>query len=158
MALTPGPTKPPPPPGDARDRPTESAGMQAVVRWGVLIGGLNIVADLAAIALQQRLGPEAADAIQTADLAVNAVLLAMAGSSVLRETGRVLLGAAAGVLAGLIDGVVVAVAGSMAPLPGQQVPPEMLLLGNLVWNVGLGFVLAGAAAWVSRLAHRRPGS
>ena len=119
---------------------------------------MNIVADLAGIALQQRLGPDAADTIQSADLAVNAVLLAIAGSQVLRETGRVLLSAATGVLAGLIDGVVISAAGSMAPLPGQQVSPEMLLVGNLVWNVGLGLVLAGAAAWVSRLARRRPGS
>jgi hypothetical protein len=97
-------------------------------------------------------GQDAAEMLATVDQLVNAVLLAVAGMSVLRETGRVSLAAAAGLLAGFLDAIVIAVANNINPPPDAGDPSRLLL-----WNIAQGPVLAGAAAWVSSLARRRSG-
>ncbi len=161
MALTPGggrspSTKPPPsappngqyrPGGDQRPPPPPISrrASLSVVRWGVLIGGLVIIADLTAQAISQRtLSPDDLMAISTADYTVNFILFAVLGVLVVRETGRAYLGAVAGVVASVLDGIVVAAAASMAPPRGPEMPIEEYLLSNLaLWSLvaGLGGVV-----------------
>jgi hypothetical protein len=156
MALKPSggraPSAPPPPrpARDARDRPPAPAAALSALRWGLLVGGLLIIADLTTRLLVQRMGPDAADTLNQIDLAVNWALLFTAGISVQRETGRVLWGGAAGLLAGLLDAVVIAAANSLNPPPGPQDP-----LGLLVQNVVQGPIAALIAAFSSWLLRRR---
>ena len=120
------------------------------MRWGLLVGGLLIIADLSTRLILQRAGQDAADTLITVDQLVNAVLLAIAGASVERESGRIWWATLAGLLAGLLDALVIAAANSINP------PPD---LGNPLYltlqNVAQGPILATAAAWVSSLARRR---
>jgi hypothetical protein len=127
-----------------------------VLRWGLLIGGLVIIADLGSRVLQQRLtSQEIQNGIDVADWVVNIVLFSFVGVAVMRETAAVYLASLAGLLAGLIDGLVVAASNSMAPRPGvEPVPPEADILQNLL----LGMLFATVAALVNRLFLRRPGA
>ena len=130
--------------------------MASVLRWGLLIGGLAIIADLATRVVDQRLASQdAQNWLTTADLCVSIVLFAFVGWAVMRETGGVYLASLAGLLAGLLDGLVVAASNSMAPPPGvETVSPE----GDITWNLLLGMLFATVAALVSRLVLRRPGA
>jgi hypothetical protein len=122
------------------------------VRWGILAGGLLIIADLTTRLILQRAGQDAAEALGTIDVLVNAVLLAVAGASVERESGGIRWAALAGLLAGLLDALVIAAANGINPPPDQGNPLYLALQ-----NVAQGPVLATAAAWVSSLARRRTG-
>lgn len=125
-----------------------------MVRWGVLIGGLIIIADLATRAVQQRgaLSGDVMNAIDLADLVVNIALFSFLGAAVLRETGMVYMAALAGLLAGLLDGLVVAASVSLAPRAGDQAPEE-----HILWNLVLGTLFAALSAGVNRLMQRRIG-
>src|SRR5919202_4986241 len=128
MALTPGggraPSAPPPPrpARDARDRPSRSVAALSAVRWGLLAGGLLIIADLSTRLILQRAGQDAAEALITLDQLVNAVLLAIAGASVERESGGIRWATLAGLLAGVLDALVIAAANSINPPPDQGNP------------------------------------
>jgi hypothetical protein len=158
MALTPGggraPSAPPPPrpARDTRDRPPATAAALSALRWGILIGGLLIIADLTTRLILQRLGQDAEETVASIDQAVNWGLLFAVGLTVQRETGRVLLAPLAGLLAGLLDGLVIAAANSINPPPGPQDN-----LGLLLLNVGQGPPIALLAAVVSWLLRRRAG-
>ena len=159
MALTPGggraPSAPPPPrpARDTRDRPPAPAAALSALRWGVLVGGLLIIADLTTRLLVQRVGQDASETLAGLDEAVNALLLVTAGMAVQRETGRVVWSAAAGLIAGLLDGLVIAAANSINPPPGPQDA-----MGLLLQNVAQGPIVAVAAAFVSSVLRRRAGS
>ena len=165
MALTPGggrspSTKPPPSPTpgsqqrpirNGRKSPTSRLASFSVLRWGQMIGGLVIIADLAAQAISQRTAsPDDLNAIGTADEVVNFVLFAILGILVVRDTGLIYLGAIAGVFASLLDAIVVAAAASMAPPAGPEVAIEEYLIRNLL----LGTVFAGASGVVYALVLR----
>ena len=95
--------KPPP--------PTTQAASISVVRWGVLLGGLVIIVDLATqVASQRTLVPDDLDAIWAADEIINFVLFSILGILVVRDTGLIYLGAVAGIFASLLDATVVAAA------------------------------------------------
>lgn len=112
-----------------------------------------IIADLGSRAVQQRTeSPDIVGVLDTANLVLNAILFSIAGASVVRETGAVRLAALAGLLAGVIDGVVVAAADAMAPQASS--PPEVLLMDVLI-NACLGTLLAAASAWFTRMGQRR---
>ena len=131
-------------------------GEASVLRWSLLIGGLIIIADLGTLVIQQRIaaGPDVLNALDIADQVVSILLYSLVGVAVQRETGRVYLGGLAGLLAGLLDGIVLAAAASLAPRPGDEAnTPEMQLL----WNVIEGALLAAVSAWFSTLARRRAG-
>ena len=156
----------PPPPRPSPTRPprpapsvSNAAAGASVLRWGSLIGGLIIIVDLAAKALQQRLAP-GSDVVQTlepVDLVLNAILLSIAGVAVMRETHSVRMSALAGLIAGLLDALVLAAADVLAPTPGGPTSMSDALIGNISLNVITGVVLAAAAGWFTRLSQRRSG-
>jgi hypothetical protein len=164
------PSAPPPLRPTPNPRPTPSvsaaAARTAVLRWGTLIGGLVIIVDLGTKALQQRLaaGGDASNAVYSLSLILNAVLFSIAGASTLRETHSIRLAALAGLLAGLLDGVVVAAADALTPPippPPAGTPPlsQADMIGSdIVLNALIGVVLAAASAWFTRLGQRRRGS
>jgi hypothetical protein len=156
MALTPGggraPSAPPPPrpTRDARERPPAPTAALSAFRWGLLVGGLLIIADLTTRLVLQRVGQDASDTVAAIDEVVNGLLLVTAGMSVQRETGRVWWAAAAGLLAGLLDALVIFAANTINPPPGPQDP-----VGLLIQNIGQGPLVALAAAVISNLLRRR---
>jgi hypothetical protein len=169
MALTPGggrspSTKPPPsPPTDGQHRPTRDRrappasrrlASLSVLRWGVLIGGLVIIADLLAQAVSQRtLSADDLNAIGAADDLVNFILFSILGILVVRDTGLVYLGAVAGVFASLLDAIVVATAASMAPPAG----PDVAIEEYFVRNLAIGTLFAGLSGVVYMVIQRWSG-
>lgn len=158
-------TQPPPsppssgssrPPRDSRPAspPSPQAALTSVARWGFLVGGLLIIVDLATRIVQQRgsTAPEGASPIDLIDLFINIILLSFLGAAVLRETSMVYLSVLAGMLAGFLDGLVIAASVSLAPRAGDQAPEE-----HILWNVILGAVFAGISAGVNQLVRRRSG-
>jgi len=154
MAASPGggrspSTQPPPSPTpvgnhrpsrDGRPRPTPQAVSASVLRWGLLIGGLVIIVDLGAQVMSQRTAsPDDLNAIGSADEVINYVLFSILGIIVVRDTGLFYLGAVAGVLASLLDAMVVAAAASMAPPPNGALPFEQYFAENLA----IGVLFAG---------------
>jgi hypothetical protein len=129
-----------------------NAALTIVMRWVLLIGGLVIIVDLGTHALIQRVvgGAEAVGELGGANLVANIALFSVLGAVVARQTGMPYLGALAGLLASLLDGVVVATAASMAPPPGGAEPIDTYLL----WNMAYGTVPAAVAALVSTLVER----
>ncbi len=116
------------------------------------MGGLVIIADLATKAAQQRtVGTDLFDVLGVVDYVLNAIFFSVAGASVLRETGAVRFALLAGLLAGVLDGVVVAASDAVAPLPGMPTDPAQ----DLLINMGQGMLLAAASAWFTRRGQRR---
>jgi uncharacterized membrane protein len=125
---------------------------RVVLRWGLLIGGLVIIADLGSQAIDQRVTtPDVVNTVDVVDYIVNIVLFSVVGAIVVRQTGQVVFGTMAGLLAGLVDGLVIAAAASMAAL---QSNPEETILQNVV----LGAFFAAISAAVGRVILRRSGS
>src|SRR5712691_8794928 len=130
MARTPGggrspSAQPPPSPGplsnhrptrNGRPRPTARSASISVFRRALLVGGLVIIVDLGTQAIAQRTtSPDDLGAIYNADELINYLLFSLLGIIVVRDTAVFYLGAIAGVLASLLDAIVVAAAASMAP-------------------------------------------
>ncbi len=125
-----------------------------MVRWGLLLGGLVIIVDLATqVILQRTLAPQEVDAIAAADEIINFVLFSILGILVVRDSGLIYLGAIAGVFASLLDAVVVAAATSMAPPAGQQARIEDVFL----FNLAVGTVFAGTGGVVYAMLQRWSG-
>lgn len=178
MALTPGggrspstqppPAPPPPPPpppdrqaprptGDRRPRVPAQVAAAVIVRRGLLFGGLVIIFDLAARALVQRtFSVDDQALIGTFDDIANYVLFSLLGMIVVRDTRVIYLGVVAGLFAALLDAIVVAAAGVMAPMPGPG-SVEEVFISNLV----IGTLFAGVSGAVYALVQgwsrgRRP--
>jgi hypothetical protein len=167
MALTPGggqsrgtldKTPPPPtrssPPKSPKTgrtpRWTRSATM-SVLRLGLLFGGLVIIVDLGFTALQQRsLSADDVQAWETLDEILNYVLFSVLGVMVVRETNIIFAGAVAGLLAGLLDAIVVTAASLMVP---PQPTLEVLEIG-IARNLIIGLVFAGLSGVVYALVQR----
>ena len=151
----PGPARPT---RDPRGRPPPRslrALLPRALHWVLLLGGLVIVADLGTQVIEQRLtDPEAINSLIVADFVVNIVLFTMLGAIIARESGLTLLGtlvaAGAGMLASLIDGIVVATAASIAPREGAALPVR----DYLVENTTIGTVAAGLSAVVITFIDR----
>ena len=162
MALTPGGRSPstqprpsPPsssqPPGRNGRRLDLRTASASLVRWSLLIGGLVIIADLAAQALSQRaVSQDDLTTIDGADQIINYVLFSVLGIVVVRDTGLFYLGAIAGVLAALLDAIVVAAAASMAPPPGGPPP----IAEYFARNLAIGIVFAGLSGAMYGLMQR----
>lgn len=167
MALTPGgsrsSTKPrpsPPPPDRPRPRrggrrPVWSRGATiSVLRLGVLLGGLVIIADLSTQAVTQRtLSTDDVSLIQTVDELANYVLFSMLGILVVRDTGLLYAGAVAGVFASILDAIVVAAALLLAPTP----TPVAVIEQGIAYNLAIGTVFAGISGLVYALVQRWSG-
>src|SRR5712691_3083201 len=170
MARTPGggrspSTSPPPSPPKptGQTRPTRErrtpripprAAAIAILRWSVLLGGLVVIADLAAMAAFQRtVSPDDLSAIQTVDDLANYGLFSILGIIVVRDTRLFYAGAVAGLLASLLDGVVVAAARLMTPIAAVSDPIGDVFLNNLL----VGVVFAGASGLMYVLVRRWSG-
>jgi hypothetical protein len=130
---------------------------RSVVRWGVLIGGLVIIADLGAQALSQGMtNPDDVAAIAEADTVANYVLFAVLGFIVVRETGVMYLGAVAGLLAALLDGLVAIAAVAMAPPQGFVLTIEVVGW-YFARNLLIGVAFAGMSGVVYALVQRFSG-
>jgi hypothetical protein len=130
------------------------AAASVILRWSVLLGGLVIIADLAAMAAFQRsVSPDDLSAIQTVDDLANYALFSILGVVVVRETRLFYAGVIAGLLASVLDGAVVAAARLMAPIAGVTAPVGDVFLTNLV----IGVVFAGASGLMYVLVRRWSG-
>jgi hypothetical protein len=170
--MTPGPPPPggPPPwhpprsPRNDTGQPRFAEGPAATARvlhWGLLIGGLVSIADLATLALRQQWGGGAeVGGLDALNFIASCMLFSVAGATVARETGRVRLAAAAGLLAGLVGGMVGGAATAMAPPPTipRDMPSQQVWLETVLQNAALGTLLAAAIAWFSRLTRRGAGN
>ena len=169
MARTPGggrspstrpPSSPTPignhrPSRDGRSRPTPRSASISVFRWGLLIGGLVIIADLGTQVIAQRAtSPDDLVAIYNADELVNYILFSLLGIIVVRDTGVFYLGAVAGVFGSLLDAVVVAAAATMAPPAGGAAPLEEYFARNLA----IGILFAGLSGAMYFVVQRWSGA
>jgi hypothetical protein len=158
MARSPS-TSPPPSPSIGKPRPKRSgrgplwprSASISLLRLGVLIGGLIIIADLSAQALTQRT-PSAEDAAVIAEIddLINYVLFALLGVLVVRDTGLIYAGALAGLFAAILDDIVVTAAGLLAPQPTPLDTVKLIVAENLV----VGTVFAGLSGVVYALVQR----
>ena len=123
----------------------------SVLRLGLLIGGLIIIADLAAQAMIQRT-PSADDAaaIEQVDEFVNYVLFSLLGILIARDTALIYAGAVAGFFAAILDNIVVTAAALLAPQPTPMDAIEFGFIRNLV----IGTLFAGLSGVVYMLAQR----
>jgi len=168
MALTPGGGRSPstqPPPSPDRNGASKTprtlrkprwtrATTVSVVRLGLLVGGLVIITDLAATAMIQRAaGADDIAAIADVDEILNYVLFALLGVLVVRQTNVMLSGLVAGLLASLLDAIVVTAASLMVP----PVPPAEALMVGFARNLVIGTVFAGLSGVVYTLVQRWSG-
>ena len=161
--------QPPPkvtPPGptrqerDPRARPPLAPRALALraLHWVLLIGGLVVIVDLGTQVIEQRLTDlETVNSLIVADFVINIVLFTMMGAIIARESGLTLLGViaavAAGLLASLVDGIVVATAASFAPPRETPLPVQEYLLENMT----IGTLATGLSAVVITLIDRTLG-
>ena len=132
-----------------------NAALLTMLRWVVILGGLVIIVDLGTHAIQQRIAGTGDVALEltNANLVANVVLFSILGAVVARQTGVFWLGAVAGFLAALLDGLVVATAATLAPPPGEASPVDIYLATNLV----IGTIPAAVSALVSNFIERLSG-
>jgi hypothetical protein len=174
MASPPGagrsPSAPPPPKvtppspnrqtRDPRARPPLPPRALALraLHWVLLLGGLVVIADLGTQVIEQRLNDqEAINSLIVADFVVNIVLFTMMGAIIARESGLTFLGIVAatlaGLLASLVDGLVVVLAASFAPPRADPLPVQQYLLEN----IAIGTLATGLSAVVITLIDRSLG-
>ena len=133
--------------------------MARVLHWGVLMGGLVVIADLATMAVSRSMSSPDTGGLDAFNLLLNAVFFSIAGASAYRDTGSVRLGLLAGLLAGVLDGIVVGAAEAIArpaEIPAGATA-DQILLEAVAWNAFLGILLAAASAGISALARRTRG-
>jgi hypothetical protein len=172
MALTPGGrrspgTQLPPSPGPVGQPGGSRGGRKtlwprsasvSLLRLGLLIGGLVIIADLSAQAIIERtLNVDDATAVETVDELANYVLFSLLGILIVRDTGLMYAGLVAGVFASLLDAIVVAAATLMAPQAAAIAPPATTMSiaeEGFVYNLAIGTAFAGASGVVYALVQR----
>jgi hypothetical protein len=164
VTLTPGggrssstATPPAPPPPDGQRRPVRPRSPRArtallsSLRWGLLIGGLVIIADLATLAMVQRsFSQDDQLAIFQTDLMANWVLFTILGVVVVRETKVFYAGILAGIFAAIVDTAVVYVAQTMANMGGPPINLVDVVLQSVLVNVGFAAVSGLAYYWIQQ--------
>jgi hypothetical protein len=169
MAPTPGggrtpsaqpPTAPPPPKPRASDpskRPrgaSRSAVLVSALRWGVLLGGLVIIVDLATRVFSQRaVSQDDVSAVRLADELLNYILYSILGIAVVRETRVIYAGVLAGLIASLLDAIVIAAAAVVTPPTDLTGSVEELFISNVL----VGTLFAGISGLVYDLIQRLSG-
>jgi hypothetical protein len=112
-----------------------------VTRWGLLIGGLVIIADLATLAIIQRsFIPEEQAMIYQTDIIINWVLFSILGILAVRDTRLIYAGILAGLVAAVVDTAVVGAAQIMAPLAGVQLNISDMVINSVLVNAGFAAV------------------
>jgi hypothetical protein len=126
----------------------------SVLRRGLLIGGLVIITDLAAMAMIERTATaDEIAAIADIDEILNYALYALLGVLVVRDTNIIYAGVVGGFIASVLDAIVVSAASlMMQPTP----PPEALWIG-FGRNLITGTVFAGLSGIVYVLVQRWSG-
>ena len=133
------------------------------LRFGVLIGGLVIIVDLLTqVIIQRTANADDAVAVLQADQIANVLLYVLLGVLVVRDIGLIYGGAAAGLIAGLLDAVVVTAAALLAPHPPPSPDPQALseqtvLVLGAAQNIVQGVIFAGASGAIYALIQRMPG-
>jgi hypothetical protein len=170
MALTPGGGRSPstqippsPRPRVGRKPLWPRSASVSLLRLGLLIGGLVIIADLGAQAIIERtLNADDATVVETIDELANYFLFSLLGILIVRDTGLMYTGLVAGVFASLLDAIVVAAATLMAPQAAPVPPPatiQQVVEEGFVYNLAIGTAFAGASgavyALVQRMTRRR---
>jgi hypothetical protein len=129
--------------------------LTSAVRRGVLIGGLVIIADLATRAISQRaLSPDDVSAVRVADEVLNYVLYSVLGIAVARETRVMYAGLLAGLIASLLDAIVVSAAAVVVPPTDLTGTVEELFISNVL----IGTLFAGISGLVYDLVQRLSGA
>ncbi len=114
-----------------------------MLRLGLLIAGLVIIADLSTTAFTQRtFNADDAAAYAMVDVLVNVVLFSLLGVLVVRQTGLMLSGAVAGVVASLLDAIVVTMG---------------VIQEKFIENLVVGTVFAGVSGVLYALSQRSGG-
>jgi hypothetical protein len=167
MALTPGDGRSPStldksPPSPTRSSPPRStrpggtprwprAASVAVVRLGLLFGGLVIILDLLFMLLMERtLNAEDIAGFEQVDLFLNLVLFSILGVLVVRQAHVMFAGFLAGLFAGLLDAIVVSAASLMVP----PAPSLDALEFGFAQNVVIGTLFAGLSGVMFALVQR----
>jgi hypothetical protein len=108
---------------------------------------------LTQVIVQRSLNPEDVAQWQLVDFVVNLALFFLLGVLVVRDTGLIYAGVVAGVLASLLDAIVVAAAAIMAP----AATPIAEVRDTFAENVAIGTVFAGLAGVVYGVVQRWSG-
>lgn len=136
---------------------TNGPPLARILHWGLITGGLVIIADLGSMALLQQAGssPETTSSIEVGNLLVNVLIYSIAGARVALETGRWRPALAVGLIAGLLAGMVVGAA-TAATTPPDAVTNGAgleLVMGSLT-NAWLGTMLTAGSAWAGTISRR----
>ena len=127
----------------------------SVVRWGVLFGGLVIIVDLATRAISQRtLSPDDISAVHLADELLNYLLYSVLGIAVVRETHVMYAGVLAGLVASLLDAIVISAAAVIVPPSDLTGTVEELFVSNVL----IGTLFAGVSGVVYDVVQRLSGA
>lgn len=162
MSRTNGGESPPsvPPPAGPRHPGRAATGgppLARILHWGLITGGLVTIADLGSTAILQQAGsnPEIASPVQVGNLLVNVLIYSVAGARVALETGRWRPALPVGLIAGLLDGVVVGAATAATAQPDAVTNGTGLdlLMGSLA-NAWLGTALTAGSAWAGTISRR----
>ena len=135
----------------------------STLRLGVLIGGLVIIADLLTqLIIQRTTNADDALAVLQVDQIANVLLYVLLGILMVRDTDLMYAGAVAGLVAGLLDAVVVTAAALLVPHPPpspdpQELSEQMILVLGAAQNIAQGVIFAGASGVIYTLVQRLPG-
>jgi hypothetical protein len=147
----PSPVDRPRPPRQRRGPAWPRSASVSVLRLGLLIGGLVIIADLGTqVIVQHTLTADDANFWRGSDEIVNFTLFALLGILIVRDTGLWYAGLFAGVFASLLDAIVVAAASLLAPAATPLEVVEELFFTNLA----IGTVFAGVSGFVYSFVQR----
>jgi hypothetical protein len=157
VSAPPRPEAPRPPNGQLpqRNRPSPINPTNRLLHWAVIAGGLVVISDLCMrLTITQFLQDQDTTAALTElNYFLNFIIYAVAGTLLGRETGRVGYAAAAGLLAGLFDALIVMSTNSLAPFPGADatMADSAVLFAQ---NIGTGVLAMTLSAAVATFAQR----
>jgi len=114
--------------------------------WGIGIGLIIAAADAATIVLAGRFDPTQVP-IDDIDTLINVALYSLIGFKVGRATGIVRDAAEAGVIAGVLVGLVGLAVARVFPPPVGGIETVNQMIAQVAWNIVFGGCLAIVAGW-----------
>ena len=127
--------------------------MAPSIVWGIGIGLIIAAADAVTIVLAGRLDPQQWP-IDDIDTLVNIALYSLIGFKVGRATGVVRDAAEAGVMAGVLVGLVGLVVARAFPPPIGALETANQMVAQVAWNVVFGGCLAIVSGWFGSRASK----
>lgn len=127
--------------------------MAPSIVWGIGIGLIIAVADAVTIVLAGRLDPQQWP-IDDIDTLINIALYSLIGFKVGRATGVVRDAAEAGVMAGVLVGLVGLAVARAFPPPGGGLETTNQMIAQIAWNIVFGGGLAIVAGWFGSRASK----